>query len=292
MNKNCIYQICVPIPQGVRNWRPPGKCASGRTGDSSEVPKSNVSSVFKGVPVPADDGDRPHAGKTRHDCRTEVSSVGTSDDRRTSRSNLITQLDCSEESSVKGARTKDPESTGKVAYYRDPAVEAATATLGERMRNKLLARRTRVRKSGRKALVVSVPVLAIIAVFTCKHGCHTAPQETEASAKSPPPLVAVQDRANEIDWKIPEPLPVLTEYLMESPEEDVVQEQEQNEQTDEPGTIDLRAILFSVHKPSAVVAGRIVCVGDEIDGVTIANISRDSVEFEKNGETWMQKVRK
>jgi len=223
----------VPIPQGVRNWRPPDKSPPGRTGDSSEVPKSNVSSVFKGAPVPAGDGTRPTGGRPRQEehC-AEVSPFDTSDDRRTSRSNLVRQLDWAEECSVEAAGTSEPESTGKVVHYHDPGVEAATRTVGQRMRNKLLAGRTRVRKSGRKVLVVSVPVLAIIAVFACKYGCHITPQETEASAKSPAPFVALQDRVNEIgwnDWKIPEPLPVLTTDPVESLEEEVVQNQEQNE---------------------------------------------------------------
>ncbi len=44
----------VPIPQGVRNWRPPDECGPDWTGDLSDVAKSNISSVFKGVPDHAD----------------------------------------------------------------------------------------------------------------------------------------------------------------------------------------------------------------------------------------------
>jgi hypothetical protein len=34
-----------------------------------------------------------------------------------------------------------------------------------------------------------------------------------------------------------------------------------------------------------------VYVGDVINGVTVVKIDRDSVEFEKNGDRWEQKVR-
>jgi len=49
--------------------------------------------------------------------------------------------------------------------------------------------------------------------------------------------------------------------------------------------------VYSEDKPSVVIGNRIVHVGDKINGVTIARINKDSVEFEKDGETWVQRVR-
>ena len=53
----------VAIPQGVRNWRPPGKCTPERSDDLSGVPKPDISSVFKGAPSPGGNGARQPAGE-------------------------------------------------------------------------------------------------------------------------------------------------------------------------------------------------------------------------------------
>ena len=57
-----------------------------------------------------------------------------------------------------------------------------------------------------------------------------------------------------------------------------------------PVSLKVRGIAFSQDKPSAVVGTTIVHEGDVVLGATVVKISRGSVEFEVNGETWMQKV--
>ncbi len=131
----------VPIPQGVRNWRPADKFGPDRTGDSSAVPKSDISSVFKGVPVAPDDDARSHVGKHPQNNCAEVSPADTPDDRQTSQSNLVKKHDCPEESLAKAVRTKQPESASRVVYYHDPIDEAATRTLGQRMQDNFFAPR-------------------------------------------------------------------------------------------------------------------------------------------------------
>ena len=135
----------VPIPQGVRNWRPPDECGPDWTGDSSAVPKSNISSVFKGVPIAFGDGARPPAGKHPQNNCAEVSPVETPNDRQTSQSNLVKKLDCPEESLAKAVRAKQPEFVNRVVYYRDPLEEAATRTLGQRIQDNFFAPRERLR---------------------------------------------------------------------------------------------------------------------------------------------------
>jgi hypothetical protein len=49
-------------------------------------------------------------------------------------------------------------------------------------------------------------------------------------------------------------------------------------------------IFYSPERTAAVVGKQIVAEGDIVDGVTILHISRDSVEFKRNGKTWSQKV--
>jgi hypothetical protein len=141
-------------------------------------------------------------------------------------------------------------------------------------------------------MVVSVPVLVVAAVFLYRHSFRKAPQETEASVTGVAPLTAVDELANEIDWLIPDPLPVVVTDPIEDPEQVPIPEQEQIEQPDRQETTNVKAILFSANKPSAIVGGQIVYVGDSIGDATVTNILRDGVEFTRNGETWLQKIRK
>ena len=52
----------------------------------------------------------------------------------------------------------------------------------------------------------------------------------------------------------------------------------------------VKGIVYCEDDPSAVIGSQIVHEGDEVTGATVVKISEDSVEFEKNGKRWTQKV--
>jgi hypothetical protein len=52
----------------------------------------------------------------------------------------------------------------------------------------------------------------------------------------------------------------------------------------------VKGIAYSLDRPSAVVESAIVHQGDRVSGANVVKISRDSIEFEANGETWIQRV--
>ncbi|HLB74550.1 MAG TPA: hypothetical protein VJJ98_11060 [Sedimentisphaerales bacterium] len=49
-------------------------------------------------------------------------------------------------------------------------------------------------------------------------------------------------------------------------------------------------ILFSPDNPSALIDGQVLKIGDQIYGVEVVEISRRIVTFEKDGQTWEQRV--
>jgi len=57
-----------------------------------------------------------------------------------------------------------------------------------------------------------------------------------------------------------------------------------------PVRLKVRGIAYSYDRPSAVIGTTIAHEGDIVLGATVVRISRGSVEFEVNGETWTQKV--
>lgn len=131
----------VPIPQGVRNWHPPGECTTERSGDSPEVPKPDVSSVFKGVSVPADDSARPPVGDHPQNYCAEASPAHVPSDvpsgRRTSRRRPIKQREHLEESPAEAGRTGGQTSADRVVCYHDPAEEVPRLSLRKRIWEKL-----------------------------------------------------------------------------------------------------------------------------------------------------------
>jgi len=57
-----------------------------------------------------------------------------------------------------------------------------------------------------------------------------------------------------------------------------------------PVRLKVRGIAYSQDKPAAVIGTTIVHEGDLVLGATVLRITRDEVEFEVNGERWVQKV--
>jgi type II secretory pathway component PulC len=52
----------------------------------------------------------------------------------------------------------------------------------------------------------------------------------------------------------------------------------------------VRGIVWSEDKPAAIIGTEIVYKGETIQDLKIVDITRDSVEFEQNGKTWIQKI--
>jgi hypothetical protein len=52
----------------------------------------------------------------------------------------------------------------------------------------------------------------------------------------------------------------------------------------------ISGILYSADKPAAIVGPKIVYQGDKLGNVQAVKIDRDTVEFDKSGKTWKQKV--
>jgi hypothetical protein len=175
-----------------------------------------------------------------------------------------------------------------------PLLEAAGQGLWQQIKDKLFTPKPGVSPTKQKAVVIMVPVLAIIMIFAFRQVLSKAPRQTEgAGTDDAPVIVANADSGHEIDWKIPEPIAVIMRDPIKLPDESNTQNADPNETTGKvtTGTIIIRDIVYSHDKPSAVIGSKIVYVGDKINDVTIIKIDRDSIEFEKDGDRWEQNVR-
>jgi len=283
----------------------------------------NVSSVFKGVPVPQNNGSQQPSGTPTPDFAHGVPPKPATADRQVPQSSLVKKLNQTEDSLDEAAQKQTanifpkPTSTNRMPQSplitklpqpeeslkraakatqlkSSPFIEETSDGLWQQIKDKLFTPKPGSSPTKQKAMVIMVPVLAIIMIFVFKQVLSKAPRKTKAAGTDDTPvLVANSDSGHEIDWKIPEPIAVTMRDPIKLPDESGTQNPEQNETTSKV-TIDIiivRDIVWSHDKPSAFIGSKIVYVGDKINGATIVKINRSSVEFEKNGDRWEQNVR-
>ena len=87
-----------------------------------------------------------------------------------------------------------------------------------------------------------------------------------------------------VDWQVPDPYPTNLRDPMQFGSVST-------ERGSGVGSLIVKGVLYSSDKPAAIVSNKIVHVGDIISGATIVKINLNSVEFEKDGKKWTQKVR-
>jgi len=285
--------------------------------------QKNVSSVFKGVPVPQNNGSQQPSGTPTPDPAHGVPPKPVAADRQVSQSSLIKKLNQSEDSLDNTAQKQTPNvfpkptSTNqmtqsplikKLPQTEESLKQAAKATqpksspfiketsdgLLQQIKNKLFTPKPGVSPIKQKAMVIMVPILAIIMIFVFRQVLSKAPRKTKgAGTDDTPVVVANADSGREIDWKVPEPISIMMRDPIKLPDESGTQNTEENGTANKPkqGAIIVRDIVYSHDRPSAVIGSKIVYVGDKVNDATIIKINRDSIEFETDEKKWVQKVR-
>jgi hypothetical protein len=285
--------------------------------------QKNVSSVFKGVPVPQNNSSQQPSGTPTPDSAHGIPPKPATADRQVPQSSLIKKLNQSEDSLDEAAQKQTanafpkPTSTNRMPQSpliqklpqpeeslkqaakatqpeSSPFIEETSDGLWQQIKDKLFTPKPGSSPTKQKAVVIMVPVLAIIMIFAFRQVLSKAPRETKgAGTDDAPVVVANADSGHEIDWKIPEPIAVIMKDPIKLPDESNTQNGNPNETTGKvtTGTIIVRDIVYSHDKSSAVIDSKIRYEGDKINGVTILKINRDSIEFEKDGDRWEQNVR-
>jgi hypothetical protein len=281
-----------------------------------------VSSVFKGVPVPQNNGTRQPADTPSPNPAPDVTPKPASVNKQNSPSSLITRLSQSEDSpsEAKQSQTanvsKKPTATSqipksppakKLSQPKEPSrqfvpqpgdsllIEEAGEGLLQQIKDKLFTPKPGSSPAKQKVMVIMIPILAIIMIFMFRQVLSKSPRKSKGAGTDNDPVpVAKADTGNQIDWKIPEPIKIVTKEPEKLPDETDNQNQEKNETNGKVETatenIIVRGIVFSEDKPSAIIGSEILHVGDVINNATIVEIEENSIEFEKNGYRWKQKV--
>lgn len=168
------------------------------------------------------------------------------------------------------------------------AVSVQEGSLLKKIKNKLLPEKPGVNNTRQKVMVILIPVLFIVMIFMFRQVLSKSPRETEGAVKEKPVVTKVNS-GNEIDWQIPEPISTeIRDPIKPAPRTTVTNVWQAD--SNNIGMLNVRGIIYSQDKPSAVINNRIVHLNDTIDGATVVEIDSDYVIFEKDGKRWTKKV--
>jgi hypothetical protein len=251
--------------------------------------QKQVSSIFTGVPVPKEDNtQQPTSTATK-----EQPTYGPPS-HLSGATLLPDQL---MKSSPKATPTEKPKEKEKKAPQAQAPVEikssgpSALQQAVQRIKDKLFAPKPGVSPTRQKAMVVLVPVMFIGMVLAFYKVLGGGP----GSGETPGPKVITPSNntttvaSGTIDWKIPELYPTTLRDPMQFKAAVIPTTNDPDKTTTEE--IIIKGILFSEDDPSVIIGIDILHEGDKVSGATIVKINQNSVEFEKNGKKWTQKVK-
>jgi hypothetical protein len=159
----------------------------------------------------------------------------------------------------------------------------------QQIKSKLFKEEPGENNTRQKVMVILIPILFIIMIFMFRQVLSKSPQETEGATNDDSQVVTPVDSGGEIDWRIPEPIPMTIRDPIKPGTKTVVPDTGHGD-SNNLETLSVRGILFSKDKPSAVIGNKIVHLNEKINGATLVQIDRDFVVFEKDGKRWTKKV--
>jgi hypothetical protein len=139
-----------------------------------------------------------------------------------------------------------------------------------------------------KKMTLLVAVLAAVFVgvliFSFGSTPSTAVAADSSKTQAAPASEIPSENTGVNTWKTPEPYPATLRDPMKF---SAVRTSTGSETT---SSLLVRGIVYTETRPTAIVSGQIVCQGDIIAGVKVTKITKDFVEFEKDGKHWKQQV--
>ncbi len=153
-----------------------------------------------------------------------------------------------------------------------------------RKKERIVAPRPGVSSARQKVAVGMVVFLSILLVFLLVRPFQRRPSRPAASGLAGQAKAGVSPKANiKIDWPIPQRYPEdLRDPMLLGATQEVV--------TKTSDALVVRGITHSADRKFAVIGTETFKEGDTVQGATIIKINPNSVEFEKDGETWTQPV--
>ncbi|MHC4640201.1 MAG: hypothetical protein ACYS32_01050 [Planctomycetota bacterium] len=251
-----------------------------------------ISSIFSGIPIPKKDGDAQQSPTATQETQTYGPPSHLS--KNTAESSPILKSLMKEPP----AETPKPDEKTPAAPAPAPAAPAPVIKIKRArpawleqiqhlIQDKFFAPQPGVSPARQKATVVLVPIMFIGMILAFYKVLGGGPGKvTEPKVITPSNAIAAS--AGTINWQIPEAYPTTLRDPMQF--KTVPPPPDANETEPKTEDIDIKGILYSEQDPSAIIGTEIIHEGGTVSGATVVKINKDSVEFERDGERWTQKV--
>ena len=250
-----------------------------------------ISSIFKGVPVPDNDSVQQPSRAPAADhigCPTAEPPAPEVQNLQKPQ----TSEPCQPAQPLqKAAPAQQPKTDiEKSASDRRTTVKVVSPTFWQRMKDKLFALKPGVSTSRQKAMVVLVPALSIVLILMLVK-VFGVPSRTIAESREVEPAGTVAASVHEVDWEIPAPYPTIYRDPMRFGSAITASSATEKLADGRTRKLSIKSIVYSEDNPSVVIANRIVHEGEKVLGATVVKINKDSIEFEMGEKRWKQNVR-
>jgi hypothetical protein len=161
-------------------------------------------------------------------------------------------------------------------------------------KSKLFQRESGKGGARQKIMVVMIPILFLVMVFMFRQVLSKSPQKSKATPVKEKKVAALKKSSKDgnIEWKIPDPLPVKAgkPATANTQNPNIKGGQGMAAGNEEIDVLDVKSILLSDDKPSVVIGKKLVYLNQAINGITVCEIHKDYIVFEKDGIKWKQKI--
>jgi hypothetical protein len=258
-----------------------------------------ISSIFSGVPLPSDKANGPlmNMEKKKDNTAGHIPPVPSAAlkgpqliQQEPSKSSPETQdkaVPITEKTASAQQEKSDAVAVTKKTHLRD-SFRSLNKSL-KPLLEKLKTPPEGVSQKKHMATLVSVPILLLVVVFVFGRLLLKSGSGSKNSKGDDTGILEVAPKT-QIDWKIPEVYPVGLRDPMKKGYRQSVTTVADDEPTADNSGIVVRGIAWSEDNPAAIIGTEIYYQGQAVNDAKIIKITTDSVEFEKEGKTWIQKV--
>ena len=233
--------------------------------------QKQVSAIFDGVPIP----ENTNIQQVDNTQQSEAANC-------LSPSHLTATIkpQQSVESAPKPAQPKEP----KARISSKSPIQKSLEQIWGQIHDRLFAPRPGVNSTKQKAMAIFVPILFIVFIIMISRLFSTSPRKCAATPQAAATHAAISNVfTNNSVWKAPEPWPATSRDPMQAGSSPVSESGITNRPV-------IKGIVYSDDNPSAIIGSKIAHQGEKVSGATVVKINKDSVEFEMNGEKWIQEI--
>ncbi len=172
-------------------------------------------------------------------------------------------------------------------YRQSPPGSPKTSRLKElfqSIKNKLFPNRPDISPKRQKTIIILLPILFVVFVFTLIQTSCSNPKKQALLATSVELKKVSTIPTPKIEWSMPKQYPAELR--------DPTKPASATAGYADTSQLVVKGIVQGQDSSIAIISNQMVRKGDKILGATVVEINKDDVAFEMNGKTWTQKVQR